>query len=169
MGVNSLPKTVTRQRRGCDLNSGPSAPESSTLTTRLQSHRWRHLKDCSYRLSEVYFDIYVLSSLLKKRRDKFLSRYNCAANHFCEFSINIWQLSLVLPYWHCLHSMRGRVYETTWCRPSVRLSVRPSRGPLEHTRCCMFAAVGPARRRYRSIAAAAADECGQCHDVSVRR
>jgi len=38
MGVNSLPKTATRQRRGCDLNPGPSAPESSTLTTRLPSH-----------------------------------------------------------------------------------------------------------------------------------
>ena len=38
MGVNSSPKTVTRQRRGCDLNPGPSAPESSTLTTRLPSH-----------------------------------------------------------------------------------------------------------------------------------
>jgi len=38
MGVNSLPKTVTRQRSGCDLNPGPSAPESSTLTTRLPSH-----------------------------------------------------------------------------------------------------------------------------------
>jgi len=54
MGVNSLPKTVIRQRRGCDLNPGPSAPESrrrdaedvqaqamclfaSTLTTRLPS------------------------------------------------------------------------------------------------------------------------------------
>jgi len=36
--VNSLPKIVTRQRRGCDLNQGPSAPESSTLTTRLPSH-----------------------------------------------------------------------------------------------------------------------------------
>jgi len=35
MGVNSLPKTVTRQRRGCDLNPGLSAPESGTLTTRL--------------------------------------------------------------------------------------------------------------------------------------
>ena len=34
MGVNSLPKTVTRQRHDCDLNPGPSAPESSTLTTR---------------------------------------------------------------------------------------------------------------------------------------
>jgi len=38
MGVNSLPKTVTRQRRGCDLNPGPSAPESSTLANRLLSH-----------------------------------------------------------------------------------------------------------------------------------
>ena len=38
MGVNSLPKTVTRQRRGCDLNPGPSVPESSTLTNRLPSH-----------------------------------------------------------------------------------------------------------------------------------
>jgi len=33
MDVNSLPKTVTRQRRGCDLSPGPSAPESSTLTS----------------------------------------------------------------------------------------------------------------------------------------
>jgi len=37
-GVNSLPKTVTQQRRDCDLNPGPTAPESSTLTTRLPSH-----------------------------------------------------------------------------------------------------------------------------------
>jgi len=35
MGVNSLPKTLTRQRRDCDLNPGPSAPEFSTQTTRL--------------------------------------------------------------------------------------------------------------------------------------
>ena len=39
MGVNSLPKTVARQRHDCDLNLGSSAPESSTLTTRLPSHR----------------------------------------------------------------------------------------------------------------------------------
>jgi len=38
MGVNSFPKTVTGQRGDCDLNPGPSAPESSTLTTRLPSH-----------------------------------------------------------------------------------------------------------------------------------
>jgi len=38
MGVNSLPKTVTGQRRDCDLNPGPSAPESSMLITWLPSH-----------------------------------------------------------------------------------------------------------------------------------
>ena len=32
-------RTVTRQRRGCDLNPGSSAPESSTLTTRLPSQQ----------------------------------------------------------------------------------------------------------------------------------
>jgi len=38
MSVNSLPKTVTRQRRDCDLNPGPTAPEFSTLIKRLPSH-----------------------------------------------------------------------------------------------------------------------------------
>jgi len=42
-GVNSLPKTVTRQCRGYDLNTGPSVPESSTLTTRLASHHCARL------------------------------------------------------------------------------------------------------------------------------
>jgi len=28
MGVNGLPKTVIRHRRDCDLNPGPTAPES---------------------------------------------------------------------------------------------------------------------------------------------
>ena len=36
--MNNLPKTVTRHRCDCDLNPGPSAPERSTLTTRLSSH-----------------------------------------------------------------------------------------------------------------------------------
>jgi len=38
--MNSLPKTVTRERRDCNLNPGPYAPESSTLTTRLPT--WYH-------------------------------------------------------------------------------------------------------------------------------
>jgi len=46
--VNSLPKTVIRQRRGCDLNPGPSAPESSTLTTRLPSRSSHSLVEFSH-------------------------------------------------------------------------------------------------------------------------
>ena len=38
MGVNSSSKTVKWQFCDCDLNSGPTAPQSSTLTTRLPSH-----------------------------------------------------------------------------------------------------------------------------------
>jgi len=57
MGVNSLPKTVTRQRRDCDLSPGPTAPESSTLTTRLPSHP---AESCS--------PIYQQSTQANKRR-----------------------------------------------------------------------------------------------------
>ena len=54
VGVNSLPKTVTRQRRDCDLNLGPSAPESSTLTTRLPSHPGTYycLQRCLWRICQ---------------------------------------------------------------------------------------------------------------------
>jgi len=38
MGVNSLPKTATRQRHDCDSNPSSSEPESGTLTTRPPSH-----------------------------------------------------------------------------------------------------------------------------------
>jgi len=41
-GCEQFVRTVTRQRRGCDLNRGPTAPESSMLTTRLPSHRFLH-------------------------------------------------------------------------------------------------------------------------------
>jgi len=58
MGVNSLPETVTRQRRGCDLNPGPFATESSTLTTRLPSYP--HMR------SRVY--VTVLASVRQQTR-----------------------------------------------------------------------------------------------------
>jgi len=53
--VNTLPKTVSRQRRGCDLDPGPTAPESSTLTTRLPSHHLRgQLASCDYYVQDSY-------------------------------------------------------------------------------------------------------------------
>ena len=65
MGVSSLPKTVTRQRRGCDLNQGPSAPESSTLTTRLPSHPVKYARaysgGCQYTRPAVTFPVTLFS------------------------------------------------------------------------------------------------------------
>jgi len=50
--VNSLPKTITQQRRDCDLilNPGHSVPEFSTLITRLPSHPSRGERKMSRRL-----------------------------------------------------------------------------------------------------------------------
>ena len=39
--MNSLHKTVTRQRRDCDLNPGPSAPESEPPSLRKRSAKNR--------------------------------------------------------------------------------------------------------------------------------
>jgi len=58
-GCEQFAQTVTRQRRDCDLNLGCSAPESSTLTTRLPSHLQLQfnyncgLNDCSPRRSAI--------------------------------------------------------------------------------------------------------------------
>jgi len=61
MGVNSLPKTVTRQCHDCDLNPGPSAPESSTLTTQLPSH-----PENGYQFEICKFDIINNVSALQR-------------------------------------------------------------------------------------------------------
>ena len=37
-GPSAIAELLVLRRRGCDLNPGPCAPESSTLTTRLPSH-----------------------------------------------------------------------------------------------------------------------------------
>ena len=67
MGVNSWPKTVTRQRRGCDLNPVCTAPESSTLTSRLPSH---HL-GCLFAVISVFVIV----------------NYTGASNQICDVAI----------------------------------------------------------------------------------
>ena len=71
MGVNSLPKTVTRQRRDCDLNLGLTAPESSMLTTQLPSHR-RDLameNNCFFYPENRYSSRHVVLSLVKRKKN----------------------------------------------------------------------------------------------------
>ena len=53
-------------------------------------------------------------------------------------------------------------------RYGIRPSVCPSMGPQQQTRCCRFATVGPAGRRFDLLLRHAAGKCGQCHVVSVR-
>ena len=49
---------VIRQRRGCDLNPGPSAPESNTLTTRLDNF--------SYEFAHCRFYFYCEKNALRQ-------------------------------------------------------------------------------------------------------
>jgi len=67
MGVISLPKTVTRQRRGCNLNPGPSAPEFIMLTTRLPSHpKLLYIKIHTVNRSVLVFKSEVALDLVEK-------------------------------------------------------------------------------------------------------
>jgi len=70
MGVNSLPKTVTRQRSDSDLNPGPSAPESSTLTARLPSHLAQALRS-------VIASFLAPESTIKKPKHRLLADATC--------------------------------------------------------------------------------------------
>ena len=79
MGVNSLPKTVTRQRRNCDLNLGPSAPESSMLTTRLPSH------PCQVGWFWLYFEIVCQVGWLNRNTGLYCSLLVMENRHKCSF------------------------------------------------------------------------------------
>ena len=71
---------------------------------------------------------------------------------------------LTLHCQHCPHSTRSTVYVTVRC-PSNHLSQYE---PTLQSHWCRFAAVSPARRRDRLIAAAAAGACRQSHTVTYR-
>ena len=60
--MNSLPMTVTRQRRGCDLNPGPSAAESSTLITRLLGYRATRARSTFVIVSLMVLSVYFFSA-----------------------------------------------------------------------------------------------------------
>jgi len=75
-GCDSLPKTVTRQRRDCDLNPGPTAPESSTLTTRLPSHPSGYGHQCFDMFHATRERIVHKSNLLKVTKATYALNYN---------------------------------------------------------------------------------------------
>jgi len=75
--LNSLPKTVTRQHHGCNINSGPTAPKSSTVTTRLPS---RHLSRIPHVINMNYICLLLLllSSVFTSRMS---SAFQWQRNH----------------------------------------------------------------------------------------
>ena len=84
MGVNSLSKTVTRQGRGCDLNPGPSAPESSTLITRLPSHPFDVSDTYSYVCIYMY---YCTSFIINNNNDSEIGSID-TLRRFCSRSFS---------------------------------------------------------------------------------
>ena len=68
MDVNSLVKTVTGQRRDCDLNPGPYAPESSMLTTRLSSHPFYEYLTIMPQLRSTYDGRLIYQTSYEERR-----------------------------------------------------------------------------------------------------
>ena len=85
MGVNSFPKTVTRQRRGCDLNPSPSEPEFSTLTTRLPCHPtggWTNRKHIPLR------SIWRAAETWKRRHENMLLENQCVPHSHCSLLLN---------------------------------------------------------------------------------
>jgi len=109
--VNNLPKTVTRQRRDCDLNPGPTAPESSALTTRLPSHRFytvtMRVYRCRFCVSCVFPQLPWVNSI------------RCA------------HLMAALIMNACMHAVLSRELSYTACVPFGR-----PRGLLGRPECC---------------------------------
>jgi len=107
--VNSLPKTVTRQRRDCDLNPGPSAHESSTLTTRLPSYLCRKVPDLRHSaVKRQYTDVGWIFKLLARCNSFFyLGRKIVNFNDF--YSLNDFFVS-DFPNCTFLQSCSAKVY-----------------------------------------------------------
>jgi len=104
--VNSLPKTVTRQRDDCHFNPGPSVPESSMLTTWLPSHphpvKCKNRHSLQFTINKIVYkifgamskDLYIeicehfgiesVENLVAIRRNCFIKRYGETDNYLCQ-------------------------------------------------------------------------------------
>ena len=97
MSVNSLPKTVTRKRRGCDLNPDPSAPEYSTLTTRLPSHLAYQSSNHSTGTRILQKSLARWTNCLSKSAWNY-TRYRRRAVRLQKYRVICWSLSWKLLY-----------------------------------------------------------------------
>ena len=111
--MSSLPKTVTRQRRDCDLNPGPSAPESSTLSTRLPSHLPEFITQHVY-LRRCLFVLCLLFTILKN-----IVQFSIFRQNYKVFFINR-SIMLIIDYFINLGQVghtRVSLSSIIWYRP----------------------------------------------------
>jgi len=110
--VNSLPKTVTRQRRGCDLNPGPSVPESCTLTTRLPSSSTKN------KVSTLLLLLLLPPLLLLRLQQRLLASVGICCGVRC--CCGAWRK------WQRLGGRTRRRCVWIWCGLSVQLWSSPA-------------------------------------------
>jgi len=95
VGVNNLPKVVTRQRRGRELNSQPASCKSNALATRLPSHPY--VKPTYFVNSWSFFlswqltptSLWVLTDKLSKRGRSQGNILNFGPRHYYSYSRHV--------------------------------------------------------------------------------
>ena len=148
MGVNSLPKTVTRQRRDCDLNRRSCAPESSTLTTGL----YRATPTCVYILDVCYR--YTVAAALKAKAMFSAQLFDCCQtrqsrmdrcafiadgnnNYTVSRYIVVTQLNAYSRYIHALLTSNG-CYITGALNGSTKAHAPLLRFVVDLSNCCVY-------------------------------
>ena len=105
VGVNNLPKVVTRQRRGRELNSQPASCKSNALATRLPCH-----PGLSSHLASLLMHLLFLFLLLMKHQSCSCVCCCCCLDCYCCTVVLWWSLArtfycVVWYIKHCLQSL----------------------------------------------------------------
>jgi len=117
----ACPKTVTQQRRSCDLNPGPSAPESSKLTTRLPNHQPMRLWGLKF---EKDFSFSFSLSLVKL--SLFLWSFQTSTSNCVLIKCNKWnKVNIIKTAW--MQSASTRKPETKLCHKNNKHRIKTSR------------------------------------------
>ena len=118
----ACPKTVTQQRRGCDLNPGPSAPQSSTLTTRLPSHQPMRL--CGLKFGKDFSFSFSLSLV---KLSLFLWSFPTSTSNCVLIKCNKWnKVNIIKTAWMQSASTR---------KPETKLYHKNNKHRIKTSRC----------------------------------
>ena len=114
VGVNNLPKVVTRQCRGQELNSQPASCKSNALATRLPRQSMFMFLLCAKHICRSCVHHCPYAMIL-------ISEVMCIIRRERWFSVQMhwilvaWPLATCLPGWYSLQLEKG----VEWCFPGV--------------------------------------------------